>query len=246
MSIRRRPIRKPIRRCKVPEFSGQEKSVALLKLAKRRQTESLPPHFNVADFHNGYYECDYVSPWSISAHNLNASLMLVGQDWSSSERLTLPVDEEQRRLGQTWGLPTNKNLRRLLESHLQLKFENTYATNLFPFIKCGSLNARIPTDHLRYCARHYTIPEIRIVAPAMVMCLGQRTFAAIRSELGLPTIPWVKAREPSGHTLIDEIEIYGTPHPGGFGIKNAGGPAKVDEIWARLAKRYFELMRSEQ
>src|ERR1700740_1380934 len=128
---------------------ADQKQTELLVLARKRQAHRSPRYDNLADFHDGFYECDFVSPWTISANKLNASLMLVGQDWCSSDRLNEPRDEELRRIGQIWNLPANQTLRDLLQRHLSFSFTDTYATNLFPFVKRGPMKARIAVSDLR-------------------------------------------------------------------------------------------------
>src|SRR5438876_11005246 len=116
-------------------MKAARKGERLLQLARQRQqSDGLPPHHCLADFHAGYYECDYVSPWSISACNVDAELMLIGQDWASSETLEGEMDEKQRAIGQDWFARTNSNLREFL-GYMHVEFSDTYATNLFPFIK---------------------------------------------------------------------------------------------------------------
>jgi uracil-DNA glycosylase len=155
----------------------------------------------LSDFHNGYYECDHVSPWSISACNVDAELMLIGQDWASSEILKREPDEKRRGIGQDWSSLTNSNLREFLK-HMRLGFSETYATNLFPFIKLGAKDAPIPFRDLVRCARTYAIPQIETVSPRIAICLGGRTFDAIRSAEGLPTAWNGVRRDRQVHTLV--------------------------------------------
>jgi uracil-DNA glycosylase len=226
-------------RANMPSGINNQKKDDLLELVRKRQAHRSPRYFNLADFHGGFYECDFVSPWTISANNLNASLMLIGQDWSSSDSLSRPRDEKMKRIGQTWNLPANQRLRDLLKRHMTLSFADTYATNVFPFIKYGRMNATISVADLRYCAKEYAIPQIKIVGPRMVVCLGKQTFEAVRYALQKDTIDWREASKPGGHTLLDDIEIYGVPHPGNWGVRNAGGMSNVDEIWSGLGARLY-------
>jgi uracil-DNA glycosylase len=224
--------------------NNEQKRIGLLALAKKRQAHRSDRYFNLNDFHDGFYECDFVSPWTISANNVNASLMLIAQDWSSFDSLTQAPDEELRQIGQTWKLRTNRNLRDFLQRHFKLRFADTYATNLFPFIKKGKLNARIRDADLRDCAEEYAVPQINIVNPKMVLCLGKQTFDALRYVLYKDAINWVDASHPGSHTHLDGTEIYGVPHTGSWGTNNAGGMPKVDEIWKRLADRLAEISAS--
>lgn len=87
----------------------------------------------IGDFHGGVYDCDHVSPWTKSADNPDAEVMIVGQDWASIEMLSGPIHPERVRLGYDPERSTNQNLQRLLRDHFSLAFGKTYATNAFPF-----------------------------------------------------------------------------------------------------------------
>lgn len=63
------------------------KAAALLQLARKRQSSHLDDYACIGDFHDGIYECDHVSPWTKSGCNLDAEVMVVGQDWSSADVL---------------------------------------------------------------------------------------------------------------------------------------------------------------
>lgn len=45
------------------------KKEELLKLAELRQSKVYESYTSIADYANGAYECEYVSPYSKSAHN---------------------------------------------------------------------------------------------------------------------------------------------------------------------------------
>ena len=74
----------------------------------------------------------------------------------------------------------------------------------------------------------------------MVLCLGARTFNSIRRGLDQPEVKLAASSLPTGHTKTKNlgIEIYGVPHTGSWGTKNAGGIEKVHEIWEALAAHF--------
>jgi uracil-DNA glycosylase len=213
------------------------KQQQLSELAKRRQTDRLPPHKNLSEICNGCYECEYVSPWTISANNLDAETMLIGQDWASAdvlERESNQKRQERRRLGQDFHSTTNTNLRHFLDL-IGLTFSDTYATNIFPFIKSGAKNARIGRADFAYCSEQYAIPQIEIIAPKRVVCLGKKVLRAIlltsqeRAEVcDLQALPGPFGR--IGSTLI-----FAVPHPGRLGTSMAGGLESSANIWRKLA-----------
>jgi len=221
----------------------EQKREELFQLAKHRQGYPLRPHACLAEFHSGFYECDHVSPWSISACNVDAEVMIIGQDWASSDVLEREPDEDRRRLGQAWPSPTNTNLREFL-GYMGLRFSETYATNVFPFIKRGSKSARIPSRDLVSCARTYALPQIEIVSPRMAICLGKAAFVAVCRAAGLRPMKWSSARLPGPHTRISSVEIYGLPHRSPLGIINAGGKDTVGRSWSLLAQ-HLQHMREQ-
>jgi uracil-DNA glycosylase len=222
--------------------TSEQKRLQLLQLAKRRQGDRLPPHRCLAEFHNGYYECDYITPWSISACDVDAELMLIGQDWASSSILQQAPDENRRRLGQDCTSHTNINLRAFL-GYMGRRFSETYATNVFPFIKEGSKSARIPSRDLVRCATTYALPQIEIVSPLIAICLGRATYNAVCRAAGLQCVEWTEAGSPSPHTpKINTVEIYGLPHPGRLGTNNAGGKDAIARRW-RVPAEHLQNLR---
>jgi uracil-DNA glycosylase len=113
-----------------------DKRAALLKLVRKRQADTLDgysrEYFHFRDFD---CECDHVVPWTISACNVDADLMLIAQDWASEEFLKV-LDQDQlqlqRKLGQFPALPTNRNIKALLTEHMKVSFGDTYATDVLP------------------------------------------------------------------------------------------------------------------
>jgi restriction system protein len=214
----------------------------LANIVTLRRSETHPTHISLSEFEGGYYDLDFVVPWTVGAPNVDAALMIVGQDWISEDYLkrnSAPEKRQMRReLGQDPELATNKNLKRLLRDHFDLSFSETYATNVLVFIKRGAASADVPMKDFEYCARKFTCPQVRIVKPRMVLCLGERAFNAMRLAVGETKMALRDAWKPQPHTKVDGAEVYGVPHAGRWGTLNAGGSQRVDEIWASLARRF--------
>ena len=207
----------------------------LLAIAERRRSTRWPDYAQVAEFHDGRYESEFVSPYTRGAGNLNATVMLVLQDWSSAEFLSKRFDPEIASQGRKPSLPTNRNLEGLLQKHLGISIGDTYATNLFPFIKRADISASIPERDLVAAAKLFGIPQIEIVRPRLVVCLGFSTFRAVEIAVG---------REPSGslQVAIDsplsvaDAAVWCQSHPGGRGRanRNRGGVDRVAADWERM------------
>lgn len=202
----------------------------LAELAHKRKADFLPGHHRLGDFHGGAYDQhEHVSPWTISAHNLDADLMIILQDWCSGEFLSGPLIEDAVRLGCDPHLATNKNLIALVQRHFSMDIADAYVTNLFVFIKPGGMSAHLAMADAVYSARTYAVPQIEIVQPKTVLCVGKRTFDALRRAMGL-------GRSSSPMTIAG-ASVYGVPHTGKLGTANAGGIVNVDRIWSDIASK---------
>src|SRR4051794_17223074 len=113
---------------------NMDKHVKLLALANLRKQSRWAGYSCLGEYHEGAYECDFVSPYSKTAGNVNAEILVMLQDWSSDDALRRPVSKDCVGLGHIPTLPTNRNLVKLLQATFDKKLEDVYGTNLFPFI----------------------------------------------------------------------------------------------------------------
>jgi uracil-DNA glycosylase len=134
---------------------------------------------HVSEF-NCKYDSEYISPWSKSAHNENANVVVIGQDWSSSNQLSGDLNVSVACRGYDEHFPTNRNLISLLKKYLNSEFSEVYALNAFPFIKSGKARARVPRGHISKTAKDFALPAVKIISPKLVICLGKLTFNAMR------------------------------------------------------------------
>ena len=216
---------------------NNEKWQKLAALTGERKAAPLIGYCCVGSFHNSAYECEFVTPLTKSACNADAEVLIVAQDWASEAFLSKAFNPELARLGYDPKLPTNKNLQRLLKDHLSLHFSDTYATNLFPFIKPGHMSRKVPGEDLLWCARRFTLPQIEVVAPLMVICLGRSsTFASLAAALGHQAPQ--SSDEPLGPLRYENSEIFGVTHTG---ARSALWRSRVKTEWRFLAQRLRHL-----
>jgi uracil-DNA glycosylase len=212
----------------------------LLKLAALRQEEAWPGYKNVGDDHKEY-ECNYVSPWSKSAHNVDSNILIFLQDWSSQKGMSGPVDQDSIDFGYSRNIPTNIRLIELIKRHFKLDLEDIYVTNLFPFIKPGGASARIRPADMRRAATQFARPQLEIISPRIAICLGLSTFNAMRFAMSLPPV------RPMASAISDPIShngctIFCQAHTGAWGQRNRG-IERANDDWRRMAAFYRELPR---
>jgi hypothetical protein len=216
-----------------------DKHARLLELTRLRQKTRWPTYRCIGDYHGGKYECDFVSPYTRSAHNVNAELMILLQDWASDDVLSGPYLHVRCTVGHDPNRGTNKRLKDLLFRHFGLKLEQVYATNVFPFVKVGGMNASIPRRDLERAAQEFALPQIQIVGPRLAVCLGKAAFDAVAVAAG---------RRPA-RSLADAIaspfyigrtEVWCQAHTGqqGTNFRNQIGFGQVSKDWALMASGY--------
>ena len=208
----------------------------LKELALHRRAHVPLGYKGIGEYHGEAYECDFVSPYTKSAQNLAADIMLVLQDWCSDEFLRGSVNHEVVALGHDPQLPTNRNLKRLIWVHFGTKLEQTYGTNLFPFIKPGGMSAGVPPRVLAAAATTYTVPEIELIEPKLVVCFGTAVCNAIRGSLGLRRVGNLENAIESPFQIKD-TEVWTQSHPGSLGRnnRNRGGVDRVSQDWQRMS-----------
>jgi len=207
---------------------------ALLQIARLRQSFRLDGYASVGDFHGGIFECDHVSPWTKSGCNVDAEIMIVGQDWSSSDVLASdPPNTHSLGLGFDPKFPTNRNLDNLLKHHFDLNRAECYLTNVFPLIKLGEASAPIRPKDMVVTAQRFTLPEIQIVSPYLVICLGRSTFLALMRATGRNGSPNMVQAVNSPFKFADSM-VHCVAHTGARGMNNRGR-SQVDKDWQQLA-----------
>jgi hypothetical protein len=216
----------------MPSLHHADKERLLRKLARKRQRSKWPGYKGIGDYPNSNYECPYVSPYTKSAGNVDADIMVLLQDWSSDNALKAGLPEEDIKLGYSPSLPTNKRLISLLDTQFGVSLMDVYATNLFPFIKPEHLGTTIPRlDYIR-AAREFALPQITIVRPKLVICLGQATFNALREECGYEPFKLMKDAIASPFDLA-ETRVWCQAHTGRRGQNNRGRMRVLND-WKRM------------
>ena len=212
----------------------------LLALAKQRQRERWPDYKSLADYPRGIYECDFVSPFTKTAGNVDADVMVLLQDWSSDDELSRGLDENTLRLGYDPTQPTALNLEQFLKTTFGVSLSDVYGTNLFPFIKRGGVSGRVPERDLIKAALEFALPQIEIVRPRLVICLGLVTFDALRRSLGLARAGRMNLAIDSPFT-VGESRVWCQAHTGAFGQmnRNRGDADRAARDWMTMKEDFM-------
>jgi uracil-DNA glycosylase family 4 len=179
---------------------------------------------NPGDFKRGNFDSDQIGPWSLWQHDLNADLMIVGQDWGDTKYF-----EKWGGRDQNDGNPTNKNLQELLKSigiiigkPRDEQKHHIFMTNLILCLKEGGLQAPVSDEWFSLCTKQFFKPLVEIIRPMAILALGERTSKFIlnayevnyRRNASLKTM----IIEHSPFKLTSQILLFPLYHCGAMGI----------------------------
>jgi restriction system protein len=107
--------------------------------------------------------------------------MLVLQDWASERALSGGTNSHISELGRDPTRRTNLRLERLLLEVFGFDLKDVYATNVFPFVKPGGMSASVPQELVNTIAAEFTLKEIEIAEPMLVVGLGAVAHRALKA-----------------------------------------------------------------
>jgi hypothetical protein len=148
-----------------PSFMPSE----YLALARQRVQDERAGFQQPEEF--GYKFRRWVSPYTKCAHG-RGGIAIVLQDWASADWLAQRFRPEVQEWGRDCSLLTNRRLDALVRSVLKMKLSDTYVTNAFPFVKPGGMGARLSRSAVADSVAKYTVEELRITSPPLVLALG--------------------------------------------------------------------------
>ena len=210
---------------------SRSKNVRLRQLAHLRQQTRWPKYGCIGDYHGGKYECEFVSPYTRSANNVNALLMILLQDWASDKVLKESFLQDRVSIGHDPTRQTNHRLKQLLVEHFGFYLKDVYATNVFPFVKRGSMGASIPKSDLARAAREFALPQIEIVKPRIAICLGKAAYNAV-ALAGNKRPALTLADAMNNPFMIGASGVWCQPHPGRNSVD------QVRKSWSKMARAY--------
>ena len=129
----------------------------------------------------GRWDCNAIGAWSQWQGNLDAELMVVGQDWGDTRWFIRAKGRA------TDTSKTNNTLLRLLSSigfdvRVQSQTPDRGAlffTNAILCLKSGGAQASVMPEWFQECGARFLRPTIEIVRPKVVVCLGERAYHAV-------------------------------------------------------------------
>ena len=202
---------------------------------------------NPAECDGGIHDSDQMGPWTLWQGNLRADLLVVGQDWGDTRYFAKNKGRESP------GNPTNHTLVKLLRS-IGIEIAGPapcdagggtlFFTNAVLCLKDGGLQAKVKPEWFSNCAARFLRPTIDLIAPKIVVSLGERAFKAIAAIYGLPRVKFKESVERSaGFVLADGISCFPMYHCGAR-ILNTHRPMPQQlKDWERMGRALRDMAR---
>lgn len=185
------------------------------------------------------FDSDQIGPWTRWQGNLDAKLLVIGQDWGDIAyfRRHQGGDDPHNR--------TNEKLRELLRSiGFELPPASTqeggrgviFITNAVLCLKnSGGLGAPVRTSWYRNCGAYFLKPTIEIVSPQAVVTLGRYAYFTLRNLFNLPHLSYREAVSlKEGFILSGETVYFPMYHCSPKVLNIYRHPVEQENDWQKL------------
>lgn len=221
-----------------PPTARSEDYAALVRA--RQACRTCQGLINPAECGGGIHDSDQIGPWTLGQGNLRAELLVVGQDWGDTRYFTKNSGRESPRN------PTNETLVKLLRSiGIEIAGPSpddagggtVFFTNAVLCLKDGGLQAKVKPDWFKNCGARFLRRTIDLVAPKVVVALGDQAFKAIATAYELPRIKFREAVERSvGFNLAENVSCFPMYHCGARILNTHRPMAQQLKDWERVER----------
>lgn len=215
----------------------ENKQDRYLKLVKKRKEFDFEELKNPNQINDGEYDTyDVINPWSIWQGNLDAKILLIGQDWGDAKYY---IDNKGKDKDSN---PTNKNLIELFKSlNIDIgtpsnpnKTSPVFFTNAILGIKDNGMSSAVKDAWIYESTDEFLKPLIEIIEPEIIITLGVSAFKAIKSIYKLKEKSVLKELIHTNPIKVDNKKIFNFYHCGGLGLANRSLPLQKQD-WSIIS-----------
>jgi uracil-DNA glycosylase len=207
-------------------------------VTRRKQCGQRDGLANASVIRNGSLDAEEIGPWTRWLGDLNARVLVVGQDWGDQKAF-----ERQGGLD----LPTsatNPMLRRLLASigvdvpdvGVAAAPAGVFLTNAALCLKEQGCQGPVRYEWFETCGQSFLGPQIDLVQPKVVVCLGERAYRAVVSAYQLTAADSFRGSvEGPGVTLPNGSIMFAVYHCGRRILNTHRNADAQFRDWRRIA-----------
>lgn len=194
------------------------------RLVEKRKNYVFPEGLkNPSEIEDGIYDkADHIGPWSKWQGNLNAKIMLVGQDWGSEKYYrdykgnhkddsitNVRIKEAFELIGIEVGYPSSPN-----------RNAPCFFTNVVLGLKQGNKSNPIKRNWVKEHAEEFLKPNIEIIDPRIIITLGKPAYESVAGIYGLKKENLAKIIDKNPFELVDDKLLFAMYHCSPLGCIN--------------------------
>jgi len=216
-------------------MSKQEAYEALV--AKRKSFKFADGLTNPADTP---FDVDEIEPWAQWQNNLNATVLVVGQEFSDVGTY-IKTEGKVERYPEKYEYPLNKNLNEFC-SLIGLDVGHPYApnrtnpvffTNAVMALKSGAMSANFKDSWLKESREEFLQPLIEIIRPKVIIPIGTKATLSLGKTYGFPVGSHADMVRTSPVCVVGGPMIFPVYHTGGLGLRNRSKLLQIED-WKRI------------
>ena len=218
------------------------KEKAYEALVLKRKNYKFPPGLvNPAEVEEGIFDREInIGPWCKWQGNLDAKIMLIGQDWGTvkyylqtkgchrdESRTNASLIELFKSIGIDIGTPSHPNHK-----------ASCFFTNAILGLKDDKAMAgKVKDSWLKDNAKVFLKPNIEIIKPKIIITLGVNAYKALTYIYGLKNERLIQLIEKNPKKLANGILVFAMYHCGGLGLANRKLELQKSD-WKKI-KQYY-------
>ena len=192
---------------------------------------------NPSEIESGRYDSDHIGAWSKWQGNLDADILLVGQDWGDTHYF---IENQGNDIDDN---PTNRNL---IELFLCLGIDigmpskpndmaPVFFTNSILGIKeDGRMAGKVSQSWARQCTDEFLKLLVKIINPKVIITLGTYAYSEVAYMYGLKKGTLKNLISESPEIKVGNTVICPRYHCGGLGLANRKLPLQKQD-WLRIS-----------
>jgi uracil-DNA glycosylase family 4 len=193
---------------------------------------------NAAEIEYGVFDSSHIGPWSRWLGDLNAKVMVIGQEWGDWHAFIKQQGDNGAYSA------TNEFLRELLlsigvdtkDSRDTTQVAGVFLTNAVLCFKDEGCQGPVRDEWFANCGRRFLRPQIELIQPKAVVCLGERAFRAVLAAFEIPcTLSFRSAVDDSGTLLPSGSTAFAVYHCGRRILNTHRSRPQQLADWKRIA-----------
>jgi DNA polymerase len=210
-------------------------------IAKRKSCRLCDGLTNPSAVANGEYDSAEIGPWSRWQGNINAEILVVGQDWGDIRYFMKWQGKDQPS-----GNPTNDSLQVLLK-HIGVQIGKpretqdhvVFFTNLILCLKQGGLQAKVDDGWFRNCTSAFFQSLIDVIQPKAILALGKKVSESILNQYDIAypkSKGLLEIMRQSPYSLTSTTVLFPLYHCGAGSVNRNRSIIEQKTDWSRVGE----------